>query len=569
MANLFDSSSDEVGSMGTRESRDSFISRDIDDDVFAQDEPDDVPTITVATVFSTKQLEPAQSNDRTYYHETNAIIDAEEERDKLRITSSLMDDEESTDSDNDDGEANTSIQAQKEDIFRNTHNGPSKDKSAYVSLSSWNTINLLDEASQSQAESVIHKTKSFSDKFNSVYGEVATAAALKNKEATTSNIDNGNRLQNARTSFSTAIKTFGAGLTNATTCDAVGTSFPMVASSWDVDVDDSSQIPGKKRTAENRFSIGSYNSNNLNNKRRRKMPLDIRSELVLMQDKMDQYELTIQSLRRDNSVLSTSKSHLQVMLEQSNKALRSAQLESKISKNRADSLTFQVNEMKSELQQAKQDVSLLQKENDEARKVEQRRMAALKSEHEVAFQKEQDKHKHEISSLKAQISSTEQSVDECKDVIDRQVAKIVNLEETLAKTTTAATDALEVAKEAQEERDFWKSRAKLSPKAKSLAKSFVHTTGYFSCEQQQKLTPTRAVGKENNHASGCCSMCFKEQSGIVRWCKCGKVDCQKWAHAQCLAKGKSNVSTSVSHPGTPPPPLPLILCKGIEPLTRK
>lgn len=567
MANLFDSSSSgEEGSIGTRESRGSFISEDVDDKNVAL-QPD-VPTLTVATVFNINQPEPG-SNNITYYHETNQIIDAEEERDKLRITSSLMDDDISNDSDNDDEQENTSLLAQKKDIFRSTRQEPPTNKSAYISLSSWNTINLLDEASQSQAESeVIQKTQSFSDKFNSVYGEVATAAASKSKMATTSN-DNGNRLKNARASFSSAIKTFGAGLTNATTCDAVGTSFPMVASSWDVDIDDSSHAIGKKRAAENRFSIGSYSSNNINNnKRRRKMPLDIRSELVLMQDKMDQYEQTIQTLRRDNAVLSTSKSHLQSMLEQSNKALRSAQLETKVSKSRADSLTFQVNEMKRELEQAKQHELQVQKENDEVRMEQQIRLAELKSEHELVFQKELDQREIEIASLKSQISSAEQSVVECEDVIGRQAAKIVNLEETLAKTTTAATDALEVAKEAQEERDFWKSRAKLSPKAKSLAKSFVHTTEYYSCGQEENLTPTQSVGKENNCASRKCNLCFKEQSGIVRWCKCGKVDCKMWAHAKCL-KGKKNVSTSVSHPGTPPPPLPLILCNGVELLIKK
>ena len=120
-------------------------------------------------------------------------------------------------------------------------------------------------------------------------------------------------------------------------------------------------------------------------------------------------------------------------------------------------------------------------------------------------------------------------------------------------------------KEAEEDRDLWKKRAMLSPKAKTLAKSFLHTASYFSCENQQQLTPT-PICKENknNTAIGSCSLCFKEQSGVTRWCKCGKEECKEWAHAQCLAKRKNNVSSSVSHPGTPPPPLPLILCSGIH-----
>jgi predicted nucleic acid-binding Zn-ribbon protein len=533
MINLFDSSSEEEGSLFTRESRETFSSQDINNINIARDEPDDVTTFTVATVLLTKQpAEPIQSNNKT-----NAIIDAEEERDKLRITSSLMDEEEeSTDSDND-GEVTTSVPAHKDDIFR-----ASTDKPSYISLNSCKATNLLDEASQSSdAEAkVIHKTYSYSDKFNSVYDEVATVAASKNKAAATIN-DNGNRFQNARTSFSAVVKTFGAGFTSATTCDAV--AFPLVATSWDVD--DSSQV---KRTADSRFSVGNCNNNN---KKRRRTTLDIRSELVLMQDNMDNYELTIHSLQRDNSILSTANSNLRSMLEQSNKALTSAQFELKASNDRADSLTFQLDEMKSEMQRAQRDLVLVRRENAEARK-------AVEKELHDTLQKEQEKHKCEIESLRSQIFSVEQTVEECQEVIERQAVRIVNLEVALAETTTAATDALEVAKEVEEERDLWKSRALLSPKAKSMAK-------YFS---GKKLRTSN--GKENNHASGFCSMCFKEQSGgIMRWCKCGKADCHKWAHVQCLAKAKSNVSTSVSHPGTPPPSLPLILCNGIETMIRK
>jgi hypothetical protein len=40
----------------------------------------------------------------------------------------------------------------------------------------------------------------------------------------------------------------------------------------------------------------------------------------------------------------------------------------------------------------------------------------------------------------------------------------------------------------------------------------------------------------------------------------------KWAHAMCIINRKSgNVSTCVSHPGTPAPPLPMVLCEGIWP----
>ncbi len=61
-----------------------------------------------------------------------------------------------------------------------------------------------------------------------------------------------------------------------------------------------------------------------------------------------------------------------------------------------------------------------------------------------------------------------------------------------------------------------------------------------------------------------CSLCFRppKRNGIVKSCQCGKEDCHKWAHATCLLYRKS-VSSCISHPGTPAPPLPTILCDGI------
>ena len=548
MNNLFDSSIDDGSSVCTRESRDS-----------------DQLAFAVATVCLTNQSETksphANTTNNRLYNDDEAIVDAEDERDKLRITTSLMDCDDDDDDDEsiDPNDDNADKHKCQEDIFRLQNNDlPAANKTAsYITLGSWKSINLLDDASatQSKAESeALHKSHSYSDKFNAVYEEVATIAAT-NKQSSAS-INNG-RFQNARHSLSTAVRSFGVGLSNATACDAVGTTFPMVASSWDVD--DSSQISGKKRvSSDTRFGLGHLN--------KRKRPLDIRSELVLMQDKMDNYERTIQSLQHHNSDLTQAKSNLQLMLDQSNNALRTAQLATKVSQDQAETLTIQLNEMKNELHEARRDVVKIRKENDEAKEAVKERIRALEGELDLKMKREKDRHQIEIMSLKAKVNSAENTVEECQEVIERQAEKIVKLEITLADTTTAATDALEMAKEAEEERDLWKKRAMLSPKAKTLAKSFVHTSSYFSCENQQQLTPTRSIGKENknNNAIGRCSLCFKGQSGITRWCKCGKDECKEWAHAQCLAKRKSNVSSSVSHPGTPPPPLPLILCSGIH-----
>lgn len=61
-----------------------------------------------------------------------------------------------------------------------------------------------------------------------------------------------------------------------------------------------------------------------------------------------------------------------------------------------------------------------------------------------------------------------------------------------------------------------------------------------------------------------CCLCFKDASGVMKSCQCGQQTCEKRAHATCLSKYKvGNISSCVSHPGTPLPPMPLILCAGL------
>mmetsp|Transcript_25303 Transcript_25303/g.60818 ORF Transcript_25303/g.60818 Transcript_25303/m.60818 type:complete len:662 (+) Transcript_25303:156-2141(+) len=90
-----------------------------------------------------------------------------------------------------------------------------------------------------------------------------------------------------------------------------------------------------------------------------------------------------------------------------------------------------------------------------------------------------------------------------------------------------------------------------------------------SASRQVKFAPVKSVfsaGKENhrymNRQQTECSLCFHppRPNGIIKSCQCGKVNCNKWAHATCLLNRKS-VSSSVSHPGTP---APTILCDGFS-----
>jgi hypothetical protein len=76
---------------------------------------------------------------------------------------------------------------------------------------------------------------------------------------------------------------------------------------------------------------------------------------------------------------------------------------------------------------------------------------------------------------------------------------------------------------------------------------------------------TSTPGKENHpQLQSVCSLCCRPHrpNAAIRKCQCGIDDCMKWAHVTCLLNRKS-VSSCVSHPGTPAPPLPMILCEGI------
>jgi hypothetical protein len=69
------------------------------------------------------------------------------------------------------------------------------------------------------------------------------------------------------------------------------------------------------------------------------------------------------------------------------------------------------------------------------------------------------------------------------------------------------------------------------------------------------------LGKENDSMSPArsskCAICFKSAVGIMKKCQCGK-SCGCRAHATCV--NKIQAGPSVSHPGTPAPRLPVVLC---------
>lgn len=64
----------------------------------------------------------------------------------------------------------------------------------------------------------------------------------------------------------------------------------------------------------------------------------------------------------------------------------------------------------------------------------------------------------------------------------------------------------------------------------------------------------QARGSQTN-----CSICYRAPYGIMKACQCGNSSCNLRAHSVCIA-GKKPLP-SVSHPGTPAPSLPIVLCR--------
>ena len=97
--------------------------------------------------------------------------------------------------------------------------------------------------------------------------------------------------------------------------------------------------------------------------------------------------------------------------------------------------------------------------------------------------------------------------------------------------------------------------------------SYLYLSPSNSCEKENKANHDSRLLQQNltskNQRQKCC-LCFKDTAGVMKSCQCGKNSCDKRAHATCLAKYKvGNISSCVSHPGTPLPPMPLILCNGL------
>jgi hypothetical protein len=88
----------------------------------------------------------------------------------------------------------------------------------------------------------------------------------------------------------------------------------------------------------------------------------------------------------------------------------------------------------------------------------------------------------------------------------------------------------------------------------------------LSGSSRMSLGSSGSTGQENSNnvtvvPAKSCSICFKAAFGLMKSCQCGQSDCAKRAHIHCASR--IHPGPSVSHPGTPAPRLPLVLCTAV------
>ena len=90
--------------------------------------------------------------------------------------------------------------------------------------------------------------------------------------------------------------------------------------------------------------------------------------------------------------------------------------------------------------------------------------------------------------------------------------------------------------------------------------------GFGKNKDSMKSTPQTSndEGSLPDPSTAClCSLCNKTLFGLMQRCQCGKKTCRKKAHNTCVRRIQPSIS--VSHPGTPAPRLPLLLCSSVNP----
>lgn len=214
----------------------------------------------------------------------------------------------------------------------------------------------------------------------------------------------------------------------------------------------------------------------------------------------------------------------------------------------------------SESQQAKQNVqSSLERMEETNQQLTQKLQDVQKQ-----FQRQEESHNHALAQAQKDHQLTQHKLNHDRDLvqsqkIEKQAAdkKISQLQGKLAQAERRLLDSTNLTSSITLPQEEY---AAPSPSNNdSDATGTTDRDGF-------RIPPLGTTNKENPSSTSLtpvakCSICSKQASGVMRKCQCGNKACALRAHATCVHRvTMQNTSTSVSHPGTPAPKLPVVLC---------
>jgi chromosome segregation ATPase len=158
----------------------------------------------------------------------------------------------------------------------------------------------------------------------------------------------------------------------------------------------------------------------------------------------------------------------------------------------------------------------------------------------------------EAQSLRVKAASHEENIERIRmdrSASEKQVTQLKQKVVTLERRLKEATSFVPPSPDKETPRDG-ESRRGVSFSIPPLATT--NTPAKSKENKSNRVTPSAPK-------STACCICAQLASGFMKSCQCGKPTCEKRAHATCLASSKLTLP-SVSHPGTPAPRVPVLLC---------
>jgi hypothetical protein len=177
-----------------------------------------------------------------------------------------------------------------------------------------------------------------------------------------------------------------------------------------------------------------------------------------------------------------------------------------------------------------------------------------------------EKMQQTIESLHKQLENKQKDERKEKEKDEQQLSRVLHEAQALkAQVATQQDQIKQMSFERQsQEKRFTQLQTKTSNLERRLQDSTTNiVTSIASSTSTNDFSIPPLNGKENPVRITKCVICFKSlTTGLMKRCQCGNPSCTMRAHISCVSK--VTTGPSLSHPGTPAPPLPVILCSAAK-----